>query len=183
MPPPRLRQERSDNDNPVRVHAMPALRAPTTSTSSSPLQAGCRPVADPAQKTELSATGHTFRPDKPHARIDRYNRRVCHSRSRDDMIAIAEIDENATKEANFDETKRSTEVQESIQLTPDSAALSALDNGADQPGPTCLPQPLPAEKSRGPEREALAKNSQCAPAGSHFRLHKARARNSPYNRF
>ncbi len=47
---------------------------------------------------------------------------------RDDMIAIAEIDENATNEANFDETKRSTEVQESIQFTPDSAAISELDN-------------------------------------------------------
>ncbi len=47
---------------------------------------------------------------------------------RDDMIAIAEIDENATNEANFAETIRSTEVQESIQLTADSAALSELDN-------------------------------------------------------
>ncbi len=44
------------------------------------------------------------------------------------MIAIAASDENATTEANFDETNRSTEVQESIQFTADSVAIFELDN-------------------------------------------------------
>jgi hypothetical protein len=52
----------------------------------------------------------------------------------DEMNGMGENGENAPSEANFDETVSNVEAQESIQVTPDSGALSGLDNGATQPG-------------------------------------------------
>jgi len=57
------------------------------------------------------------------------------------MSAAGEIDENAPSEANFDETMSIVEAPESIQVTPNSGALSGLDNGLVRlraPGGNCV---------------------------------------------
>ena len=52
----------------------------------------------------------------------------------DEINGTVEIDENAPNEANFDETMSIAEPQQSIEVTADSDARSALDNGAAEPG-------------------------------------------------
>jgi hypothetical protein len=42
---------------------------------------------------------------------------------------MGEIDENAPSEANFDERTRIVKVQDSVQVTANSGALSGLDKG------------------------------------------------------
>jgi hypothetical protein len=104
-----------------------------------------------------SGAGQDDRPERADA-IDRDGV----EQHRDQTSGMGKIDENATNEANSDESNSSLEVQESIQLTPNSGALLGLDNGAAQPGECGTPEPGkaqgPGSESGNPEGELTAGN-------------------------
>jgi len=58
----------------------------------------------------------------------------------DELSGIGENGENGPSEANFYETMSIVEAQESIQVTPNSGALSGLDKGVAQPGEGSTPE-------------------------------------------
>ncbi len=75
------------------------------------------------------------------------------------MSPKGEIGENAPSEANFNETMSIVQVQESIQVTADPGALSALDKGVAQPEEESTPEqgkaPGSASESGNPKQETL----------------------------
>ncbi len=89
---------------------------------------------------------------------------------RDERNGIGEIGENAPNEANFDETMSIAEPQESIQVTANSAALSGLDNGADQPGEDSTPEqgnaPGSGPASGNPNQETPDSSDRACAASS-----------------